>query len=55
VVTSAGETIKAALPGAGGANAYCASFKPGENNAETRCRSEPMSHSESSGRFIWAI
>jgi competence protein ComEC len=38
VVTSAGETIKAALPGAGGANPYCASFKPGQNNAE-----DPMS------------
>jgi competence protein ComEC len=38
VVTSAGETIKAALPGAGGANPYCATFKPGENNAE-----DPMS------------
>jgi len=38
VVTSAGETIKAALPGAGGANSYCARFKPGENNAE-----DPMS------------
>jgi len=38
VVTSAGETIKAALPGAGGANFYCASFTPGENNAE-----DPMS------------
>jgi len=38
VVTSAGETIKAALPGAGGANPYCASFKPGDNNAE-----DPMS------------
>ena len=37
VVTSAGETIKAALPG-GGPNPYCASFKPGENNAE-----DPMS------------
>jgi beta-lactamase superfamily II metal-dependent hydrolase len=34
VVTSAGETIKAALPRAGGANPYCAAFKPGENNAE---------------------
>src|SRR5256714_2169151 len=34
VVASAGETIKAALPGAGGANPYCASFKPGENKAE---------------------
>ena len=38
VVTSAGETIKAALPGAGGANPYCVSFRPGENNAE-----DPMS------------
>jgi competence protein ComEC len=38
VVTSAGETIKAALPGAGATNPYCASFKPGENNAE-----DPMS------------
>jgi L-ascorbate metabolism protein UlaG (beta-lactamase superfamily) len=38
VVTSAGEAIKAALPGAGAANPYCASFKAGENNAE-----DPMS------------
>src|SRR5205809_3580771 len=38
VVTSAGETINVPLPGAGGANPYCASFKPGENNAE-----DPMS------------
>jgi competence protein ComEC len=38
VVTSAGETIKAALPGAGRANPYCAGFRPGENNAE-----DPMS------------
>jgi competence protein ComEC len=38
VVTSAGETIKTALPGAGRANPYCAGFKPGENNAE-----DPMS------------
>ena len=38
VVTAAGETIKAPLPGAGAANPYCASFKPGENNAE-----DPMS------------
>jgi competence protein ComEC len=38
VVTSAGMTIKAALPGAGAANPYCSSFKPGENNAE-----DPMS------------
>src|SRR2546426_7828443 len=34
VVTSAGETIKTPLSGAGGANPYCATFKPGENNAE---------------------
>jgi beta-lactamase superfamily II metal-dependent hydrolase len=38
VVTAAGETTKAALPGAGAPNPYCASFKPGENNAE-----DPMS------------
>jgi len=38
VVTSAGETIKAALAGAGGRNPYCASFKPSDNNAE-----DPMS------------
>ena len=38
VVTSAGETIKTSLPGGGAANPYCASFKPGENNAE-----DPMS------------
>jgi hypothetical protein len=38
VVTSAGETIKTPLPGAGSPNPYCASFKPGENNAE-----DPMS------------
>lgn len=34
VVTSAGQTIQTPLPGAGQANPYCASFKPGENNAE---------------------
>jgi beta-lactamase superfamily II metal-dependent hydrolase len=34
VVTSAGETIKTPLPGAGQANPYCASFKAGDNNAE---------------------
>ncbi len=34
VVTSAGETIKTPLPGAGGRNPYCADFKPGQNNAE---------------------
>ena len=38
VVTSAGATIKDALPGAGAANRYCSSFKTGENNAE-----DPMS------------
>jgi competence protein ComEC len=38
VVTAAGETIKVPLPGAGAANPYCASFKPGDNNAE-----DPMS------------
>ena len=34
VVTSAGETIKTPLAGAGTPNPYCAAFKPGENNAE---------------------
>jgi len=34
VVTSAGETIAAPLPGAGRPNPYCASFKPGTNNLE---------------------
>jgi competence protein ComEC len=38
VVASAGESIKAPLPGAGMANPYCAGFKPGEANAE-----DPMS------------
>ena len=38
VVTSAGETLKAAMTGAGGPNSYCANFKPGDNNAE-----DPMS------------
>ncbi len=38
VVTSAGETIKTALPGAGAPNPYCASFKPAQSNAE-----DPMS------------
>jgi beta-lactamase superfamily II metal-dependent hydrolase len=38
VVTSAGQTIKKSLPDAGASNSYCASFKPGENNAE-----DPMS------------
>jgi beta-lactamase superfamily II metal-dependent hydrolase len=34
VVTSAGETIKTPLPGAGKPNPYCANFKPAESNAE---------------------
>ena len=34
VVASAGETIKTPMPSAGKPNPYCASFKPGENNAE---------------------
>jgi beta-lactamase superfamily II metal-dependent hydrolase len=34
VVTSAGETIRSPLPGAGGPNPYCDSFKSGDNNAE---------------------
>jgi competence protein ComEC len=34
VVASAGETIKTPLPGAGKPNPYCASYKPGDNNAE---------------------
>jgi hypothetical protein len=38
VVTSAGETLKTPLPGAGATNPYCANFKPGDNNAE-----DPMS------------
>jgi competence protein ComEC len=38
VVASAGETIKTALPDAGAPNPYCASFKPGQANAE-----DPMS------------
>jgi beta-lactamase superfamily II metal-dependent hydrolase len=38
VVTAAGETIKRPLASAGTPNPYCASFKPGENNAE-----DPMS------------
>jgi beta-lactamase superfamily II metal-dependent hydrolase len=38
VVASAGQTIKAALPGAGASNPSCASFKGGDNNAE-----DPMS------------
>jgi beta-lactamase superfamily II metal-dependent hydrolase len=38
VVTAAGQIIKTPLPGAGAPNPYCASFKPGDNNAE-----DPMS------------
>jgi len=34
VVTSAGEMIPTPLSGGGGANPYCANYKPGENNAE---------------------
>jgi competence protein ComEC len=34
VVTSAGQTIKTALPGAGQPNPYCATYKGGDNNAE---------------------
>jgi competence protein ComEC len=34
VVTSAGETIKAALPGGGARNPYCANFKDNPGNAE---------------------
>jgi competence protein ComEC len=34
VVTSAGETIKTPLPGAGKPNTYCAEFRAGQNNAE---------------------
>ena len=38
VVTSAGDTIQTPLPGGGGPNPACATFKPGDNNAE-----DPMS------------
>src|SRR6202051_1346142 len=34
VVTSAGETIKTALAGAGAPNPYCADFQPTQSNAE---------------------
>jgi len=34
VVTSAGQVIQSPLPGAGKPNPYCASYKPGDNNAE---------------------
>jgi beta-lactamase superfamily II metal-dependent hydrolase len=38
VVTSAGETIKAPVPGGGAPNPYCAIFREGQSNAE-----DPMS------------
>ncbi len=34
VVASAGKVIQTAMPGGGARNPYCASFKPGDNNAE---------------------
>jgi competence protein ComEC len=34
IVTSAGQVLTSPLAGAGAANAYCANFKPGTNNAE---------------------
>src|SRR5262245_12966737 len=34
VLTSAGQSIRTPLAGAGKPNPYCADFKPGENNAE---------------------
>ena len=34
IVTSAGQVLSSPLPGAGSRNPYCASFKPGDNNAE---------------------
>ncbi len=34
VITSAGQTIKTPLPGAGMPNPWCASFKPADSNAE---------------------
>jgi beta-lactamase superfamily II metal-dependent hydrolase len=34
ILSSAGQVITAPLAGAGGANPYCATFKPGDNNAE---------------------
>jgi beta-lactamase superfamily II metal-dependent hydrolase len=39
VLSSAGQVITAPLPGGGLANSYCATFKPGDNNAEDRSRS----------------
>jgi beta-lactamase superfamily II metal-dependent hydrolase len=34
VLSSAGRVVQTPMPGAGSANPYCASFKPGDNNAE---------------------
>jgi competence protein ComEC len=34
IVASAGNVLRSPLPGAGKPNPYCASFKPGDNNAE---------------------
>ena len=34
IVTSAGQVLTSPLAGAGAANSYCATFKPGTNNAE---------------------
>jgi competence protein ComEC len=34
IVTSAGQVLSSPLPGAGTPNPYCATFKPGDNNAE---------------------
>jgi hypothetical protein len=34
VITSAGQTIKTAMPGGGKANPYCVNFKPNPGNAE---------------------
>jgi competence protein ComEC len=39
IVTSAGETIKTALPGAGSANASCASYKPKDNDPTENAQS----------------
>ena len=52
VVTSAGETIKTPLPGAGAPNPYCANFKPGENNAEDPSLSASTLSLESFAPFI---
>jgi beta-lactamase superfamily II metal-dependent hydrolase len=54
VVTSAGETIKTPVPGAGAPNPYCANFAPHRAPARTRCRSASTSRSENSVPSIWA-